>query len=633
MSDEQPPEVGSRRRRREIREARERARTAQRENESAVRRMSASSADDELPGETSPALFDQETQTPKDERARRPKRVQHSETTGEITSRRELRRLRTQQTPIQQPASGPETASESAPSAGSASGPAAPSQSPERADDSVEPAESTAAAGPDPAQSGEAGLPTPVSAASSPSTPFEQVVAPHSAPSDDLYEEIDEDGQYYVDDLHEEQWAEYEDSPEDWEEYPEGHIEHDEDGTPVLVEASGFGRGYQTLAPTEGRMSRSALKRRLAKRRRRNVTLSIALAGFAVLVIGFVLIVRSVLGGGGEYDYDSQAGGTISFGVVEGDGLESVANRLVDEEIIASREAFLDSLNELDNDPILQPGNFEMREEMPAEDAVAALFEDGEASHYFNLNEGSRVNDALSAMAESTGINMQELEALNADPQQFGLPEDAESLEGYLAAGEYRPALDATAEEVIEMAVEPTFEYFEELGISDEEEQWRTVIIASLITAEANHGEPDDYPVIAGAIENRLQPDNSETDGLLQIDAAVNYGLEGETGLHFTEEDRLDDSNPYNTYQNEGLPPGPIAAPTRDTMEAAANPADTEYFYWVTVNIVTGETRFNETYEQHQEDVEEFLRWCSEEDEDDLCGTGEVEAAEDQIDE
>lgn len=629
MSDEQPPEVGSRRRRREIREARERARTAQRENESAVRRLSASSAGDELPGEASPALFDQETQTPKDERARRPQRAQHPETTGEISSRRELRRLRTQQTPIQQSA----VTSESEPSSGPGAGSTSQSRSPERAEESAEPDEGRAPGRTEPGQSAGTGHPAPVPAASSPSTPFEQVVAPHSAPSDDVYEEIDEDGQYYVDELHGEQWAEYEDAEEDWEHYSEGHIEHDEDGTPVLVEASDFGRGYQRLAPTEGRMSRSALKRRLAKRRRRNVTLSIALAGFAVLVIGFVLIVRSVLGGGGQYDFDSQAGETISFGVVEGDGLESVANRLVDEEIVASREAFLDSINDLDNEPILQPGNFEMREEMPAEDAVAALFEDGEASHYFNLNEGFRVDDSLAAMADSTGLNLRELEALNEDPQQFGLPEEAESLEGYLAAGEYRPALDATAEEVIEMAVEPTFGYFDELGISDEDEQWRTVIIASLITAEANHGEPDDYPVIAGAIENRLQPDNSETDGLLQIDAAVNYGLEGETGLHFTEEDRQDESNPYNTYQNEGLPPGPIATPSQDTLAAAANPDDTEYFYWVTVNIATGETRFNETYEQHQEDVEEFLRWCSEEDDDDLCGTGEVEAAEDQVEE
>lgn len=600
---------------------------AQREDDSAVRRLSTSSTAQEDSAEPSPDLFDQETQTPKDERSRRGQRPGQAESTGEVTSRRERRRLRTQQTPIQpsapaQPASAGPVASATPAGATQAEG----SQSSGRAEDYAETEATMPGAG-----DSSATHPAPVPGAASPSTPFEQVVAPHTAPPAEFADEAGEDAEYYPVGLNGEHVEGYEEYPEDWEHHPDGHIEHDEDGTPVLVSASDFGRGYQTLAPADGRVSRNLLKQRIAKRRRRNVTLGIALAGFAVLVIGFLVIVRSILGGEGEYDYDAQAGETISFGVVEGDGLESVTNRLEEQEIIASREAFLDSINELDHDPLLQPGNFEMREQMPAEDAVAALFEDGEASHYFNLNAGFRVDDSLEAMADATGLELQELQELNADPQQFGLPEEAESLEGYLAVGEYRPELEATAEEVIEMTVEPTFEHFEDLGLSDEEEQWRTVIIASLITAEADHGQPEDYPVIAGAIENRLQPDNSETDGLLQIDAAVNYGLEGDTGLHFTEEDRLDESNPYNTYQHPGLPPGPIAAPTRDTLEAAANPDDTDNYYWVTVNIATGETRFNETYEEHEEDVEEFLRWCREEDEDELCGPSEVEAAEDEI--
>lgn len=454
----------------------------------------------------------------------------------------------------------------------------------------------------------------------SPSTLFEQVVAPHSAPSPEVQEEgIAPDEADALD--------------AEWVAAAEGYIAEDEDGAPVLVEASDYGRGYQTVAPAEGHMNLSMLKRRQAKRRRRNITLTIALAGFAVLVISFVLILRSFLGGGAVDDYETQAGETIEFQVVEGDGFESVANRLVEEEIIASGDAFWDSLGELENEPTPQAGTYEVREQMPAEDAVAALFEDSPAGRYYALNPGVTVDEALAAIADGTHVTLQELEELNANPQQFGLPEEAESLEGYLAPGEYRPGLEATAEEIIEAAVAPTFEQLEELNVTDEQQQWRTVIIGSLITAEANHEQPDDYAVIAGAIENRLQPDNTETDGLLQIDAAVNYGLEGETGLHFSDEDRQDVSNPYNTYQNEGLPPGPIAAPTTETLEAAANPADTDNYYWVTVNIATGETEFNETYAEHQEDVDEFLRWCREEDEDDLCGPAEVEAAEDVVQE
>src|SRR5699024_6719963 len=51
------------------------------------------------------------------------------------------------------------------------------------------------------------------------------------------------------------------------------------------------------------------------------------------------------------------------------------------------------------------------------------------------------------------------------------------------------------------------------------------------------------------------------------------------------------------------------------------------------VNIATGETEFNETYAEHQEDVQEFLRWCREEDDEGLCGTAEVESAEELVEE
>ena len=631
MSDEQPPEVGSRRRRREIREARERARAAQRERESAVRRLSTSStagpgaadsgaADSEAP-EPRPALFDQETQTPKDERSHRPHSAQSArpQPTGADSAektrsaagaegyltRREIRRLRTQQTPVQQPPADPKPADTAEPGGGTES--ATPAQQSGPASEAASAAEPVA-------------QPEVAPVSHSPSTLFEQVVAPHSAPSPEVQEEgIAPDEADALD--------------AEWVAAAEGYIAEDEDGAPVLVEASDYGRGYQTVAPAEGHMNLSMLKRRQAKRRRRNITLTIALAGFAVLVISFVLILRSFLGGGAVDDYETQAGETIEFQVVEGDGFESVANRLVEEEIIASGDAFWDSLGELENEPTPQAGTYEVREQMPAEDAVAALFEDSPAGRYYALNPGVTVDEALAAIADGTHVTLQELEELNANPQQFGLPEEAESLEGYLAPGEYRPGLEATAEEIIEAAVAPTFEQLEELNVTDEQQQWRTVIIGSLITAEANHEQPDDYAVIAGAIENRLQPDNTETDGLLQIDAAVNYGLEGETGLHFSDEDRQDVSNPYNTNQNEGLPPGPIAAPTTETLEAAANPADTDNYYWVTVNIATGETEFNETYAEHQEDVDEFLRWCREEDEDDLCGPAEVEAAEDVVQE
>lgn len=596
MSDEQPPEMGSRRRRREIREARERERAAQRENESAVRRLSNSSTADTTTsgsrGESSrsDAVFDQETTTPKDQR-----RGSTSGSAQDFVSRRERRRLQAERM-------------EQAAKAREAQRAKQADEAPQlEADEQI-----TAAPTEEPV----------TQALSTPSTPFDHVVAPRSAETPDPTQ----DEHAFADEYVEVDWdtdhGEFEE---------EGHYEHDHEGAPVYVEASGYGRGYQTVSPTAGEIDPDLLKKRRAKKRRRNVTLTFALLGFGVLMVAFVMIVRSLLGDGGANDYDEMAGDQVEFEILPGDGFTAVQNRLVDQEIIASQEAFQDALADLDEVPTLQPGTVEgMREQMPAADAVAALFPEAANVYYFAIDPNMWIDDALEMIASRTEFSIEELQELNNDPQQFGLPEQAENLEGYLPPGEYEYSLEdePTAEEVIQDMVDVTFERLDELDIDDPDDQYDTVIIASLITAEANHQAPEQYPDMSSAIHNRLSPDNDQTDGMLQIDATANYSM----GIHDLQAAATADENdPYNTATHVGLPPGPIGAPLQATLEAAANPSDTNYYYWVTVNIETGETQFSETYEEHQEGVELFTQWCD--DNPGVCSPSEVDAAEDELDE
>ena len=57
---------------------------------------------------------------------------------------------------------------------------------------------------------------------------------------------------------------------------------------------------------------------------------------------------------------------------------------------------------------------------------------------------------------------------------------------------------------------------------------------------------------------------------------------------------------------------GPIGSPSTEAIDAAANPAENDYYYWVTVNLDTGETKFAATLEEHAENVDEYQQWCSE---------------------
>lgn len=102
------------------------------------------------------------------------------------------------------------------------------------------------------------------------------------------------------------------------------------------------------------------------------------------------------------------------------------------------------------------------------------------------------------------------------------------------------------------------------------------VTIASLIEKET---DGKDQTHIASVIYNRLEKPNSETVGLLQIDATLVYAL----GRQISQADYTADT-PYNTYTNQGLPPGPIASPGMVALNSALNPASTNDYYYVLGN-------------------------------------------------
>ena len=130
--------------------------------------------------------------------------------------------------------------------------------------------------------------------------------------------------------------------------------------------------------------------------------------------------------------------------------------------------------------------------------------------------------------------------------------------------------------------------------------------IASLVEAEARG---DDMPKVARVIYNRLETEGEPTYGKLEIDATVNYALGRNLGVAISEEDLAVDS-PYNTRKNAGLPPGPIEAPGDEAIAAAAKPADGPWFFYVTTNLKTGETKFTEDYDEFLEFKGELQEYC-----------------------
>ena len=119
------------------------------------------------------------------------------------------------------------------------------------------------------------------------------------------------------------------------------------------------------------------------------------------------------------------------------------------------------------------------------------------------------------------------------------------------------------------------------------------VTVASLIEKET--ASADEGYTVASVIYNRLFAWHG-TPAYLNIDASVIYALDGKTDL--TAEDLQVDS-PYNTYTNTGLTPGPITNPGLSSIEAALEPQDTDYYYYV-LDPETGVHHFSRTLEEHE---------------------------------
>ena len=119
------------------------------------------------------------------------------------------------------------------------------------------------------------------------------------------------------------------------------------------------------------------------------------------------------------------------------------------------------------------------------------------------------------------------------------------------------------------------------------------IIIASLIEKETSGIEDDRYN-ISSVIYNRLT--NPGKFPYLNIDAALIY-VTGDNVL--TDEDLAFDS-PYNTYLYQGLIPGPISNPGRASLDAALDPTNTSYYYYV-LNPTTGRHQFSRTLEEHEQ--------------------------------
>lgn len=314
--------------------------------------------------------------------------------------------------------------------------------------------------------------------------------------------------------------------------------------------------------------------------------------------------IREVLGIPLPTDYEGTGNGQeVVVAIRSGDIGSDVAVTLHEAGVTMTYDAVYDYL--LENPDVgFIPGNWRLQGEMSAQSAVDALQDPAnKVTDELLVTEGTVLPNALETIAETTGIPLEEVQAAAADPAAYGLPAEATTLEGFLFPATYELDGTETAADILQMMVTETFSRLDALGVPVES-RWNTIIMASIIQREAGFNV-DDFYKVSRVFQNRIDQGIN-----LQSDATVAYGT-GRLDSVWTEpEERADPSNVYNTYANPGLPAGPIGLPGEVAIDAALNPADGPWLFFVPINLATGETVFTETADEHQAAVDQLFAWC-----------------------
>ena len=321
-----------------------------------------------------------------------------------------------------------------------------------------------------------------------------------------------------------------------------------------------------------------------------------------------------------QVDLDQPAGDDptpVTFTIRPGETAAQIAQRLEAEGLIRDADVFRALLRLRGVDTRLEAGNYELRRTMSMNEIMVVLQHGRPPTITLTVPEGWRAEE-IADLLRVVGL---------ADPDEFlqivrsggdfdydflrDRPPGVTSLEGFLFPDTYEFPTDATAEDVVRRMLETFGQRFTPALREQARKQgltvYQAVVLASIVEREAVI--PQERPIIASVFLNRLRK------GMyLNADPTVQYalGFQAESGTWWKRPLLLEDlevDSPYNTYRHPGLPPGPICNPGLAALQAVANPAKTNYYYFVANDVAgDGSHVFAETLEEHQANIEKYRR-------------------------
>ncbi len=304
-----------------------------------------------------------------------------------------------------------------------------------------------------------------------------------------------------------------------------------------------------------------------------------------------------------------------NFIIAKGEGVNQISRNLYDQKLIKSMFYFETYvwLKKIQADFLA--GEYLLNTQMNIKEVTEILTSGKVLNKEKNIKiiEGWKISDINQYLADEAIITddsflnlarnkVSDWQLAAAKPEFLSDLPSAANLEGFLFPDTYRIFEDATAQDIIVKMLDN----FDKKLVPEMREAIRKqgktiyeiVIMASVIEKEVKKTE--DMKVVSGIFWNRIK--NGQP---LQSCATLAYVL-GVNKKQYTLED-TEIISPYNTYQNNGLPPGPIANPGLNAINAAINPIYTDYNYFLN-RFDNGETIFSRTYEEHLINKNKYLQ-------------------------
>jgi UPF0755 protein len=308
------------------------------------------------------------------------------------------------------------------------------------------------------------------------------------------------------------------------------------------------------------------------------------------------------------------------FVINPGEPARYIAYRLQQEGFVHDADLFNLYLRVTGLDRRVDAGNFMLAETMTipeiAEALQNALFEEA----LVTIPEGFRLEEIADRLAENNIMEVDRFLAAVRQPRSLSLFEDYDflqslppdaSLEGYLFPDTYRLPVFASTPELV---LRPFLDNFEDkvsssglVGGSSGLSGHNLITLASIVEREAVLAE--ERPLIASVYLNRLNNACPDVGGnYLQADPTVQYAR-GTVGNWWWKPQNIEEyksvTSPYNTYLNPGLPPGPIASPGLNAIEATRYPAATTYCFFVATGD-SGAHAFAVTLAEHEANMQAY---------------------------